>query len=498
MVQYRKNVSGTYTTADHPANTGLTTEYSNTNGNDYITTALMDVPISTNNAYVKNSYPAVHTLTLKKALNGTDNVSGVDDDTPFYFEIALSNLPTGVDLQYSSGSDTITNYPIIAKNGDGTTATYDYTTNKVVVFASKNHSATIEGIPHGTTYTVTEKYKNASNDYVAISNDPNHPHVDYGTAGATSISEALNADAEATVTNSYRQITLTKTDAANDASYNYKVNGATYYLLKLKPAAFNNGIIVDGFKTPYEASASTIETLRALTDYCEVVKKPDGTTDWTDTTNSDGQIVVKDGDVYGGLADGTYIFYESAAPSNYTRDNTYSDDKLVTIVTSGDTYAYSTAVNATTHKAAYENTRSTGSLMLLKSLANGTTTNGDFTFHVVLNRPDGDTSFDLTKYMTRVVTGEGANATYTLNGISVQNLTDANFTASKIEFDVTVANGDTGVTIPNIPFGTTYVVTETLSEAQTTAGWKQVGTTSYSDSSNQKIDTCKRLKRSDK
>ena len=463
VVQYmQKDSNDAYNLASHPANTGLTTKYS-LNNTDYVATALTDVSISSNNAYVKNIYPAVHTLTLKKALNGEENAkTTVNGSTNFVYEVTLSN--STIDLREYLSQTEMNDLDI----GDAAVSIGQNSCTIHVNVTEDGTDPVIHNIPHGTTYTVTEKYANTSGSstvYEAISNDPNNPHVDYGTAGATSISAALNADVEATVTNSYRQITLTKTDSEDG---NTTVNGATYKLYRLKSTTTENAFL---------AAITSDGLASALTTYCDEVMKPDDTTPFTAATAGGGQIVVKDGDISGGITDGKYVFVEQSAPSTgyYTMDNNLSD-KIIEVSSTNDTDASYTFYDADyAYKVDHSDPRQTASLELTKSLAAGTKQNDSaegtankaqtFTYTVTLESTD----VDLTKFiLEETITGNGNGQ---LGGAFTKtDGTNNDYSASKIQFTVPVSK-NVSKTLTGVPYGTKYTVTEAMPESST---WKQV------------------------
>ena len=99
----------------------------------------------------------------------------------------------------------------------------------VKIKKSDNASQQITNIPSGTAYTVTEVYNTSDGD---MSLDPNRPHVSYSSASGTIADSTV---ANATVTNTYRQIILTKKDAkkdSNNQNYNFKMAMVSSFFLK--------------------------------------------------------------------------------------------------------------------------------------------------------------------------------------------------------------------------------------------------------------------------
>ena len=128
-------------------------------------------------------------------------------------------------------------------------------------------------------------------------------------------------------------------------------------------------------------------------------------------------------------------------------------------------------VSGETHDFKVDNKRKVGPLVLSKTVNGGTNansgnqTNGSFTFKVELTEPTGVTFSG--NYMT-----EAAN----LLRIKNDNYDSANH---KYTFYETVTGGGT-VTIPSVPYGTAYNVTEVYYDTATST-WKTVGSPDYPD-----------------
>ena len=456
--KYYKYSSGNYTEQDHPANTRI----GSPTGSVSTATALN----SNAEVSITNTYPATHSLTLKKILNGRTNPEpAIAANATYYFRVVLTE-PSGVDFASGAGAGFTPNYNIMVGGSSGTNAVteaqYDSSANTLTftaaVTANDQNGVVITGIPDNTQYTVQE----------VVSNSDSTPLTGHKIeqSGDTS---PLTADETVTVTNTYRKITLTKTDSILTSSV--PVQGATYYLLKLNTNALEGSDeLVSAVKGIFEDPSKNITDLEALSAYLTVVKSSEnGNPKKLFTTNSDGQIVIRDADVQGGLSDGTYLFYEESAPSYYTRSNTYSASNLIVIngTYDGSTYAYSKN---------YTNERKTGSLKLIKSTANGSTaTSSDgFVFEVTLTMAD---PFSLASYnqpTARITAKDASNndVNITDGSYSVQSSANTN----TYTFRLTVKNGN-DVTISGIPYDASYEVSE---HSQPT-GWTQYGDTAYSD-----------------
>ena len=128
----------------------------------------------------------------------------------------------------------------------------------------------------------------------------------------------------------------------------------------------------------------------------------------------------------------------------------------------------------------------TGTLKLYKDLAAGTSadTYGTEVFYytVTLNKPTG-TSIDLRDFIDNTTIANLPNNT---NENPARFATDG-YTADTIVIEnIGVKKNDTnGVSIAGIPYGTSYTVSENLTNAQTTANWKKLsevyGTTDATD-----------------
>ena len=248
----------------------------------------------------------------------------------------------------------------------------------------------------------------------------------------------MNSTATATVTNRYRKITLTKKDSVDT---DHLVDGAVYKLYKVDNAS--------SF-----LAASDLET--AL-NYCTVVKAPDNS-DWTGTT-SNGQIIVRDAGVKGGISDGQYVFVEQSAPTGYNVNNVLTD-KIITVNSTNDTdssYSFYDADYA--YKVTHTDIRNRVKLTLEKKLAddtNSTTYGGTpFTYTVTLTAPTDGT------HLKDFITVVNETNTKTVAGTAVNSIiTDSN---NEIKFTVLVSANDTGddaISFSGLPYGTKYSVTE--------------------------------------
>ena len=254
---------------------------------------------------------------------------------------------------------------------------------------------------------------------------------------------ALNDNAIVTITNTYRKITMNKTDAKQSSIY---VNGATYKLLRLN----------DGFYTYFSAlSAEDQASFNSglASDYSTWKYNPDqdvvaAASTGTKTTAGSGALSFNDADITGGLTDGYYFFYETTAATGYEIDNSITTGKIIHITGSGTDYVYSAS------NGAYTDPLQTKSLKLQKLYQTGSASEvaAAFPYQVTLTRND---SVDLTQYINSTTAGTlPTGAMVTTN------------TAAQITFTVSVTKG-TDITIGNIPYGTNYSVSELLNTPAT-------------------------------
>ena len=431
---YKKNGASYETTASiQPSGIGWSRTGENLSGTD-ITTG--------QTAVVTNAYPTVGSLVLTKSVHGGGNADpAVDNSTPFYFKVELTNDNTnGIDLREYVLASAITG--IEEQSLQAHNCTF-----YVPVYNGTNK--TISNIPVGTSYNVTEVYKRetatlGTYEYVAITNDPKHQQVSYspdtqpGTADTITAAPAVN---QVTVTNTYRKITLTKTDSVDN---DHLVAGAVYKLYKVNE--------------PGQIDLTDLSTLGT------VVRNADDTADWTGTTNASGQIIVRDADVYGGLSDGNYVFIEQSAPTGYSVNNDLTG-KVITVNSTNDGTAYAYTVGHT-------DIRDKVSLTLQKQLASGTdaATYGSTPFTYTVTLTAHDDGVHLKDFIPVVNESE----TKTVAGVAVNSITvDTN---SEISFTVSVT-ANSNISFNNLPYGTKYTVTESV-----TGTWKQTASSNTSDS----------------
>ena len=447
--EYNYELNKIYKKVDTSSNTGTYTEQTG------VATITGDIVSGETHDFKVDNKRKTGTLTVSKSLIGDDNNTNVNSNTTFHFKVQLTK-PDGV--TFKSGNNEY--YPITCKNSDTTNATYDYDYNYVIVTAKKDGTATISGIPYGTEYTVTEVADSAGNP---ISNDTNYPNVVYDNKQSGTINSPSTV--ATTVKNIYRKITLTKEDSKDNDK---KLNGAVYYLLKLN----------DAFDTAYTANPTAVEnTFKSAEHYGDTSLTPyySGYSGTLTTGNSNGtlsfndtvSITLTDTSVTHGITPGKYFLFEETAPNNnYERDNsfTYTDSnnqthsKIITVQDTDDNPTYSVT---------YGDPRKTGKIVINKELFEGTdaTTYGDteFTFKVELDGTDGDgtdVDLDLSKYGIKEKFGTAAS----------QDITSLTYDESTHKYTGTITvTKNAPVTIENIPYGTSY----SISEAPT-GQWKKI------------------------
>ena len=418
---------------NHPANTRISAP------NSIAETELTDDATET----ITNTYPEVGSLTLSKSLvnegnaatnHDSANDNNVNQDTEFIFKVVLSNPPA--DLREYLNNTTLASIA-------APLTTYSLSESSCIVYIKVKKSdypdnlKTLGNIPEGTTYDVTEVYNTSDDD---MSHDPNNPHVTYSTAHGT-ISHSTVANA--TATNTYRQITMTKKDVKD----NRVLSGAVYRLLKLKVKDGSNNTIDYTSQTVKDAFASALASNDVYTSLSAYY---DGYSSEL-TTNASGQIVVRDPDITGGITDGPYFFFEVTPPSNYAKDNTI-DGKIITV--QSGTNNYDTVV--------YTDTRKTGTLTLKKTNT-GTYKPTDYaakgyTYHVKLTLPSEINPSDYTMKVGGS-SGETLTSTPASTPTKYENLS---ISTNVYTFDVLDVKEQSGgsVEIYGIPYGTDYEVYE--------------------------------------
>ena len=352
-------------------------------------------------------------------------------------------------------------------------ATDQYVIPVTVAANGSSGTYTITGIPSGTGYSITEETTGA----FTTAYDSNQTK--------TQASGGITANASTTVTNKYRQITFTKNDAKQKGSADIPVSGAKYVLVKLTEEFYNYYTGLTAGSDAKTAIETTFKNAAAVTDlkytnaentpnvpcYEVISGNPAASSEMTtgSTSPNVGKFTVTDSDITGGLQDGGHYFFlevdpeaNSMAANNYTKNNTLSADKIITIA--GDTYSYTPT---------YTDPRKTGSLELEKTLASGTETEDTFTYNVTISRPtDGNNDFDLTKYFTR---RDVSSTTYLDSGAHSIAVTDLTIAEASVTFKVTMTAGsENNKTIYGIPYGAEYTVTETNPTAPANTTWKTV------------------------
>ena len=388
-----------------------------------------DIETDTTHEYKYANKRKVGSLTLSKSLVGESNAkTPLDANTTFELNVTLQ-ADTGVNIKnYLGETPTFT-------CGTGTSVTnivFDTNDNGKYTFTATikpSQTIKLDNIPYGTTVTVEE------------TQDSNHPvasyaYTDGGSNTYTNVIE--HPSTVVTVTNTYRQITLTKTDSKDNSK---KLQGAEYYLLRLK-----DGVNTTDAQASFESAAASYDTA-PLATYFDIVSG-------TLTTQSDGTVVIKDSNVTNGLTPGNYYLFEQSAPSDYTRLNSFTDNKITISSTEAGNAQYTKTLT---------NVRKKGSLELDKVVASGSP-EATFTFNVSL---------------------DGSAANLDLNQYGITGLTSSSYDSTTHIMTGTVSvasNASSNPTITNIPFGTTYTVTESAT------GWQEISTV-YTDDANKKIDT---------
>ena len=447
--------------------------YEDGTNTDYLTTTNRSAsPVSSasalttsgDSASITNTY-SYGTLKVKKTAAGLANAHVTPADV-YTFKVELTE-PDGVKFNLPVTGETAPTpsnpYSIIGLGLDNSyIVKVDYdNTNKYTIIMNVPKNGTeieIEYLPYGTGYKVTEVVL-VSGSYVSVTDsskpDPNNPYVTNNEATGT-----LNETEEtADITNTYRKVTLTKTDAKDNA----RLNGAKYVLLKLKDnyqsvTGYTEASFLAALKAATESdfASSTAFANSGLAAYCDgysVVKTTEG------TASNAGMLTIDDSEMSCGLTAGKYFFLELSAPTYYKRN--VDLNKIFTLSATGDTD--NTYIDA----KSYTNERKTGSLELQKALASGTADDGvtntvqnqntEFTYHVVLKAPVGVTLGTGTgKYPIAISNAIGTAPTPSYE-------TDANDNRSTCTIDLKVKKkiaSNALPTISGIPYGTEYVVTE--------------------------------------
>ncbi len=261
---------------------------------------------ASNEVEITNSYSSIPTnsLRLEKLLDGDYDSSA--ETQPFTFLITLSVAP-GVDKQY------------YIDNIAGATSESYYENEGYGYFdiqrtVTQSAPVTITDLPVGTGYIVVEQNPGASWQV--------SPLIQNGLIGIV--------QSTAQITNTYvppRTITLYKQDAETEES----LSGAQFVLLRLADDLdITDSTVRNAFSS--SADANTLVTA----GYATVV----GTVQSTDLT---GHIYITEGGTISFDDGGKYFFYETAAPTSgddtYVRDNTLSDDRIITVSTEQSEYS---------------------------------------------------------------------------------------------------------------------------------------------------------------
>lgn len=429
----------------------------------------------------------VGALTISKTVTDGDNAgTPIAANTYFLFEVTLEE-PTGVSLNLLSTDDPQNPYEITGLTTSGTNvATISYASGvyTIRIWVQKDGSKTIGGLPYGTKYSVKEIYYDSDTQtYKAITEDPNHPHVTLGTNNGTVENRVTVANLvhTASADNLYRKITFTKKDAKTNDGSDIPLQNAGYYLLKLN-STFETDYANSSTKSTVENAFLSANTYSDLSTYYEA-------SSGTLTTNSSGVITVNDSMISGGLTPGKYFMFEETAPSDYEKDNTLTAEKIITITSTGEPANHN-------YIKAYTDDRLNGTLKLKKELETGSDISANqsqaFTYTVTLTRASGSENYiDLRQYVTStVLTGLGATLTKDGNN-------DNKYSASLVEFTVPVTAGDNPLKSLDLPYGTHYVVTETMPDST----WRKVSPSGNSisgdigSSNNDVTATFKNIKR---
>ena len=435
---------------------------------------------------ITNTY-SYGTLKVQKTVAGESNEHATPADV-YTFRVELTE-PSGVtfDLPTTVQSTTPSNaYSLGGLSSSNGVLSIDYDTGNhkytIIIQVNKNDNKEITGLPYGTGYTVTEVVRqNGTGPWVSVTDsslpDPHHPNVNNNEVTGTLNTKEETAD----ITNTYRKVTLTKTDAKDNAC----LNGASYVLLKLK----NNYTSVSGYTeagflaalqaaTALNFADSTAFASSGVYPYCDGYS----TVKTTAGTGADaGMLTIDDSEMSCGLTAGSYLFLELSAPTYYKRNISLSN--IFTLSATGDT------ANTYVDAKSYTNERKTGSLELQKALASGTADDGvtntvpnqntEFTYHVVLKAPVGVTlGTETGKYPITISNNIETTAPTPNYG------TDATDNRSTCTIDIKVKKNIASNALPTIsgiPYGTEYTVTEPAvnlpATGNTALNWVQTGKT---------------------
>ena len=361
-------------------------------------------------------------LSVEKIVEGT----GAQPEKVFTFTLQLTHndgvqlkgkYPTTITTVNDKGeSTTVAGEPLsVGENGQAT-------------FTLKHgQTLTINGIPEGTAYTVTETVPTADG---------------------------------------YQQ-----TDA-NAAQSGTIGNGTT------AAASFTNERNVYGLDVEKTLSGNGVDSLNALTEFAVTVKlaAPEGVTLVGEYTHAGGEPVAITGDANGEWSQ-TFILKDGAMAVSFAKlpegttytvtEDDYSGDGYTTTV-NGEEGRTVTAQLTGDAKVEIDNELNVGDLRVSKSVTGtGAQPEKDFTFTLTLEREDG-VKVDHDAYEAEIATeGSQEVETFKLTRIAAG------------EYTFELKDGET-ITIKGIPTGTTYTVTETVPTAdgyqQTDANAAQTGT----------------------
>ena len=379
--------------------------------------------------------PKVYSLKITKELAPDDDVSD-----SFSFRLALTNI-FGIE-GINADSTAYANLDIIIKDADSTDLPESRKLGKDAVFTlQRNQTAIINGIPYGTSYTVTEIVEDDSN--YKPKPDDNDPDADTstvsGTVGQDDSGAPTNTDSQETITNTRKtgELKLEKQLSGNTADSG--ITNATRFTFKV--VISNPDVDLDDYEDGFQYLTDSMSVPMSVTKGTIT----EGTIVFynTDSDTFTVYVSVDDPVTISGLPYGTtYSVSEEDIPLNWS-----SDVQLTGATVIGNGSSSVTVKNTYTPPPEPE----FGNLEVSKTVIDSDGSDITFTepFYFTVN---------LTNAAGEPVSGV-FNTVYYLNGVQQSSAT-LTFN-SKGEAGFTLTDNES-IVIVDIPVDSLYTVTENV------------------------------------
>ena len=402
--------------------------------------------ISSSSAYtvtIVNTRNTYGDLTISKTVTG--NAASANTGRKYTFEINLND--TGISENYNYY------YATTASPGTQTgTGTVEFKSGIAIVTLTEGQTITIQNLPNGTNYTVTEVDAMGYGDYTITATDAGGQSVTGTAASGASVTGTIEGG-----TNSVQTVAFTNNiDKEGTLTINKVISGNDTDSSK----SFEFTITLSNADSSYLNKTYTATSTG-------------GSTSITSVTFSSGTATVH---LTGGQSvtitglpnSATYTVTESS----YTNDGytTTVGSSTATSTSNTERTASGTISNSTPQAVTYTNTKDTyGDLLIGKTVEeNGTT--------VATNNSD---RFVFTVTLTGTNNSDILNGTYPATSTGGAGLSSVKFTNGSVT--IMLKSGQT-VNISNIPNGVGYTVTETAVSGYVTT--YSTDGTSYSTTGN--------------